>query len=132
MDYIFNQETESLYDFLLSNFSSLKNKNIVISQNVALKFLKSFRIAYMKEPQIERLKNGVLYTYDLTRYLDENNKVDRKLTLYDDQTHSGLYKIMTFNCQNMKYKSSVYNTETIYVFDNENDKNLFKNREKNL
>ena len=131
MDIFLNNSQENLLEFLVKYYDLIKDKNIFISGGVASNFSAMYRRMFMiREPKIEQKNNGLYYSYDLTEVFDENLKNEGSIKIFDDLTHRGRFKIMAFNYKDVKYRTSIYNTETICFYENINEKNWIKGKSK--
>ena len=129
MDIFLNKYDENLLDFLAENFDIVKNKNIIISRGVVYNFSNLYKRMFIRrEPKVEEKNNGLYYTYDLSIVFDENFKSDESIKIFDDLSHRGLFKIMAFSLKDKKYRTSIYNTDTVYFYENIDEKNIINGK----
>lgn len=107
-----------LLKFISQNDTYLQDKDIIISSNIATKFLDMYRKRFPKREILsEQNKNGIIYTFDLSTTYDENNAEEGLIKIFDDLKHNGRYKILAYKYRNHNYKAKVTNTDTILLYE---------------
>ena len=131
MDKYLDQKSIDLYDYLIKNFDEKKNKNIIISRNIAIDFNHRYeRMFVSQKPLIEQKGKGILFTYDMTEVLGDDYKIEGELKIFDDQSHSGFYQVTSFSRDDKKYKANINKSDTLYIYENKLEKKEIFNREK--